>query len=122
MAMQEQSVAAAGFDANDWIAQTWAYDRHNLGDTLVGGRAIFGGDHIKALRSIKARTLVMSGRLDLYNPVEEGIEAATEIPDGRYLLVPSMEGHVAASPSDLVVYQPDVSDFLLRVTDNWKNL
>ena len=30
---QEDAVLRTGFDANDWIAQTWAYDRHNVGDT-----------------------------------------------------------------------------------------
>ena len=33
IAAQEQAAVKSGFDANDWIAQTWAYDRHNVGDT-----------------------------------------------------------------------------------------
>ena len=47
---QEDAVLKSGFDANDWIAQTWAYDRHNVGDTPG-----FGGDHLRALASIKAK-------------------------------------------------------------------
>ena len=126
IAAQEQGAAKSGFDANDWIAQTWAYDRHNVGDTLIDGKAVFAGDHIKALHSIKAKALLMSGELDLYNPVEEGIEAATAIPDGRHVTIPSVQGHVAASagykPADLEFINQTVRDFIAVVTDDWKKL
>jgi len=123
---QETAVAGSGADANDWIAQTWAYDRHNVGDTLVDGKAAFGGDPIKALHSIKAKTLVMSGELDLYNPVEEGIAAAQAIPDGRHLTIPSVQGHVAAAagfkPADVEFINVSVRDFLAQVTKGWKTV
>ena len=116
IAAQEQAAVKSGFDANDWIAQTWAYDRHNVGDTPVDGKLPFGGDHIKALRSVKAKALLMSGQLDLYNPVEEGIEAAAAIPDGRHVTIPSVQGHVAASvgykPADLEFINQTVSAFM----------
>jgi homoserine O-acetyltransferase len=121
---QENAVAKSGFDANDWIAQTWAYDRHNVGDTLVDGKPVFGGDPIRALRTIKAKTLVMSGQLDLYNPVEEGIEAAAAIPDGRHLTIPSVQGHVAASPgfkvADVEFINAAVRGLLRDVTREWE--
>jgi len=126
IAAQEQAAARSGFDANDWIAQTWAYDRHNVGDTLIDGQAVFGGDPIKALHSVKAKALLMSGQLDLYNPVEEGIEAATAIPDGRHVTIPSVQGHVAASagykPADLEFINRTVGTFIAVVTDDWKKL
>jgi homoserine O-acetyltransferase/O-succinyltransferase len=126
IAAQEQAAAKSGFDANDWIAQTWAYDRHNVGDTPIDGKAVFAGDHIKALRSIKAKALLMSGELDLYNPVEEGAEAATAIPDGRHVTIPSVQGHVAASAgykaADLEFINRTVGDFIAVVTDDWKKL
>jgi len=78
MRAQEDAVLKTGFDANDWIAQTWAYDRHNVGQTPG-----FDGDHLKALKSIKARALLMTAPLDLYNPVEEALEAAKYIPEAR---------------------------------------
>ena len=116
IAGQEDAVVKSGFDANDWIAQTWAYDRHNVGDTPAGGKAAFGGDPALALRSVRARTLVMSGMLDLYNPVEEGEEAAAAIPGGRHVTIPSVQGHVAASagfqPADLAFINATVRDFL----------
>jgi homoserine O-acetyltransferase len=109
---QEEAVLKSGADANDWIAQTWAYDRHNVGDT----RPEFGGDPALALHTVKARTLVMSGLLDLYNPVEEGIDAAAAIPNGRHVNIPSVQGHVAASPGfdpkDLAFINATVRDFL----------
>ena len=126
IAAQEQAAVKSGFDANDWIAQTSAYDRHNVGDTPIDGKLPFGGDHIKALRSIRAKALLMSGQLDLYNPVEEGLEAAAAIPDGRHITIPSVQGHVAAStgykPADLEFINQTVSAFIAVVTDHWKKL
>ena len=120
MAAQEEAVARSGFDANDWIAQTWAYDRHNVGDTLVDGKPVFGGDHVRALHSVRAKTLVMSGGLDLYNPVEEGTEAAAAIPDGRHVTIPSVQGHVAAAtgfkPADTEFINATVRGFVADVT------
>lgn len=116
IAAQEDAVAKSGFDANDWIAQTWAYDRHNVGDTVIDGKNPFGTDHLKALRSVKAKALLMTGLLDLYNPVEEAQEAARVIPDGRYVAIPSMQGHVAAAagfrPADVEFINQTVRGFM----------
>jgi len=126
IAGQEDAVVKSGFDANDWIAQTWAYDRHNVGDTLVNGKPVFGGDPIRALHSIKAKALLMSGRLDLYNPVEEGIEAAAAIPDGRHVTIPSVQGHVAAAsgfkPADTEFINATVRGFMADATNGWRTL
>jgi len=63
-AMQVQETALIkAFDANDWIYQTWAYDRHDVGTTPG-----MNGDTVKALRAIKAKTLIMTGTKDLLNP------------------------------------------------------
>ncbi|MGI4801922.1 MAG: hypothetical protein ACRYG8_49400, partial [Janthinobacterium lividum] len=108
------------------IAQTWAYDRHNVGDTLVDGKSIYGGDPVRALRSVKAKALLMSGELDLYNPVEDGVAATAAIPDGRHVTIPSVQGHVAASPgfktADLEFINATVADLLRDVTRNWQTL
>ncbi len=113
---QEDAVVKSGFDANDWIAQTWAYDRHNVGDTLVDGKPVYGGDPIRALHAVTAKALLMSGELDLYNPVEEGIEAAAAIPDGRHVTIPSVQGHVAATagfkPADVEFINAAVRGFM----------
>ena len=123
---QEDAVVKSGFDANDWIAQTWAYDRHNVGDTLVDGKPVFGGDPVRALRTVKAKSLLMSGELDLYNPVEDGIAAAEAIPDGRHVTIPSVQGHVAASsgfkPADLEFINATVAGFMADVTRRWSTV
>ncbi len=123
---QEDAVVKSGFDANDWIAQTWAYDRHNVGDTQVDGKKPFGGDPIRALHSVKAKALLMTGLLDLYNPVEEARDAAAAIPDGRYVAIPSVQGHVAAAagfkPADTTFINTTVRDFLADVTDGGRKL
>lgn len=126
MAAQEEAVIKSGFDANDWIAQTWAYDHHNVGDTLVDGKPVFGGDHVRALKSVKAKALLMTGWLDLYNPVQEAQEAARIIPDGRYVAIPSVQGHVAAAagfrPADIEFINHTVRNFMDDVTDRGRKL
>ena len=123
---QEDGVVKSGFDANDWIAQTWAYDRHNVGDTKIDGQPSFGGDPARALHSVKAKALLMSGELDLYNPVEDGIAASEQIADGRHVTIPSVQGHVAASPgfkpADLEFINATVRSFLGDVTHNWQTV
>jgi homoserine O-acetyltransferase len=85
---------AGGFDAHDFLYQSWAYDDHD-----VGGTRGFDGDWRRALGSIAARTLVMAPPLDLYNPVECAAEAAQAIRDARLVTIPSLEGHQAANVS-----------------------
>jgi homoserine O-acetyltransferase/O-succinyltransferase len=74
---QEASLIKA-FDANDWIYQTWAYERHDIGTTSG-----MNGDLIKALRAIKAKTLILIGTKDLLNPEWEPLDAARYIRDVR---------------------------------------
>jgi len=118
---QEDAVVKTGFDANDWIAQTWAYDRHDIGTTPG-----FDGDHLKALRSIKAKTLILTGgTLDLYNPVEEAQEAAKYIPDARLAAIPSVQGHTAGSAAksaDVGFMNREVRAFLDDVTERGRTL
>jgi homoserine O-acetyltransferase len=118
---QEDAVLATKFDANDWIAQTWAYDRHNVGTTPG-----FNGDHLKALHSIKVKTLIITGgNLDLYNPVEEAQEAARYIPDARLATIPSIQGHTAGSAaksSDVEFMNRVAGEFLDAVTDHGRRL
>ena len=110
MQSQEDAVLKTGFDANDWIAQSWAYDIHNVGTTPG-----FNGDYLKALQSVKAKALLMTAPLDLYNPQEEAIEAAKVIPDARYVQIPSLQGHTAGSAAkaaDVEVMNRTVREFL----------
>ena len=70
---EQENALMKVFDANNFIYQSWAYDRHDLGSTPG-----FGGDTAKALASIKAKTLILTGTKDLLNPDFEPKEAGKE--------------------------------------------
>ena len=81
-------------DAVDWVYQSWAYDEHNLGTTPG-----FSGDYHRALKTIKAKTLILAGTGDLLNPEYEAQEAAQYIADVRYLPINPQRpmGHVSGA-------------------------
>ena len=109
-----------GFDANNWIWQTWAYDRHDVGTTPG-----FNGDTVKALRSIKAKAILMNAPGDLYNPTAEAAEDAKSIPGARYVVIPSLQGHFAASPAkaaDVEFMNRTIIEFLENITEGGKKL
>lgn len=80
-------------DAVDWVYQSWAYDAHDVGTTPG-----FKNDYQAALKSIKAKTLILAGVGDLLNPEPEAIEAARMIPGARFESInpPNVFGHSAA--------------------------
>ena len=107
MESQETALIKA-FDANNWIYQTWAYERHDVGTTPG-----FNGDTPKALASIKAKTLILTGTKDLLNPEFEPIEAGKNISGVKVMTISpgTVTGHAAAGggiPADV--------DFLNRET------
>jgi homoserine O-acetyltransferase len=81
----EDTWLKGGFDANNWIWQTWAYDRHDVGATPG-----FNGDTVKALESIKAKAILMNAPGDLYNPTAEAADDAKHIRDAQYVVIPSL--------------------------------
>jgi len=104
------------FDANDWIYQTWAYDAHDVGATPG-----MNGDYVKALRAIKAKTLILTGQKDLLNPEWEPQEAARYIRDVRVVTIrpEAITGHAAAGglfPADIDFLNVEVGTFLDVVT------
>jgi len=118
---QETNLIKA-FDANDWIYQTWAYDRHDVGTTPG-----MNGDLIKALRAIKAKTLIMTGTKDLLNPEWEPQDAARYIRDVRVTTISpgTVTGHAAAGggfPADVDFLNREVGAFLDLVTQGGKKL
>ncbi len=110
------------FDANDWIYQTWAYEAHDIGKTPG-----MDGDLVKALRSIKAKTFILTGVHDLLNPEWEPLEAAHYIPDVRCLTINpySVTGHFSAgggNPADVEFLNREIGIFLGVVTNRGKRL
>lgn len=77
-------------DANNLITQAVTWKKNNVGNT--GG---FGGDHEKALRSIKARVLYMPSQTDLYFPPQYAEYETAFIPNAKLVSIPSIWGHIA---------------------------
>jgi len=108
----QEDAALNAFDANDYIYQSWAYETHDVGATPG-----IGGDYAKALGSIKAKTLIMTGVKDLLNPEWEALEAARHIRDVRTVSInpDSVTGHMAAGgfrPADIEQIDREVAKFL----------
>lgn len=89
----------------------YGHDAHDVGHTPG-----FGGDTAAALRAIRAPVLLLVPELDLYNPVEDAIEAAAQIPDATLVRVAGHAGHaVAADGSPLVAeVRGAIGSFLVR--------
>ena len=100
------------FDANDWIYQTLAYERHDVGTTPG-----FNGDTAKALAAIKAKTLILTGTKDLLNPEFEPTEMGKNIPNVTMMTISpgTVTGHASAAglmPADVEFLNREVGKFL----------
>jgi homoserine O-acetyltransferase len=109
-------------DANDWIYQSWAYDQHNVGTTPG-----FNGDYHKALKSIKAKVLILAGSGDLLNPEADAQEAANYISDVRYVPINANRpmGHLSgagATAPEIELQNAEIANFLDIVTDRGRKL
>jgi homoserine O-acetyltransferase len=93
----QRGVAELGLDANDYVAQSHAYDAHDVGTTPGRPAGIAA-----ALRAVAAPALIATPTLDLYNPESESEarRAACLLPKSRLVELPSSFGHQAASHAD----------------------
>ena len=87
-------------DPLDWVYQSFAYDAHDVGTTSG-----FGGDTEAALRSIRAATLLLVPQLDLYNPIDDAVEAAGLIANATLVRLGGDAGHAVAADTS-----PQLSD------------
>jgi homoserine O-acetyltransferase len=111
----QEDATLTAFDPNDYIYQSWAYETHDVGTTPG-----MNGDYAKALGSIKAKTLIMTGVKDLLNPEWEAHEAARHIPNVRTVTInpDSVTGHMAAGgfrPADVEQINAEAARFLDEV-------
>jgi homoserine O-acetyltransferase/O-succinyltransferase len=116
MTEQENAMMKA-FDADDWIYQTWAYERHDVGTTPG-----FNGDTAKALASIRAKTLILTGTKDLLNPEFEPKEAGKNIPGVKMMTINpgTVTGHASAGgggAADVEFLNHETAAFLDGVTE-----
>ena len=101
-----------GFDAHDYLYQSWAYEAHDVGTTA--GFA----DTAAALASVRAKALLLAPPLDLFNPAQSARDAAAAIPDARYVEIPSVQGHQAATSTraeDAAFLNRVIGEFLAKV-------
>lgn len=80
----------AGRDANDFLCHNRAWYDHNVGDTPG-----FGGDWRAALRSVRARALVLPSRTDTYFYLKDLVAEAELVPDHRLRVIDTVYGHPA---------------------------
>ena len=100
LAALEERFAAHPPDPFDWLAQTRAYDAHDVNARL--------GD-------IRARCLLAAPSLDLYNPVDDVRETAAAIAHARFVEIASPMGHRAATdtrPEDGAALNAAIAAFL----------
>jgi len=102
-----------GPDPVDWLYQSFAYDAHDVGTTRG-----MGGDTAAALRTIRARTLLLVPELDLYNPVEDAVEAAALIPNATLVRLGGNAGHAVAAETStqLADICSAIGEFMVRLT------
>jgi homoserine O-acetyltransferase len=83
----------AAADANDLLAMLWTWQNAD-----ASANDTFGGDFEGALRSIRARTIVMPCDQDLYFTLEENRREAALIPGAVVRPFHSAFGHCAGAP------------------------
>jgi homoserine O-acetyltransferase/O-succinyltransferase len=110
-----QDTAWHNFDARNWVYQTWAYDAHDIGTTPG-----MHGDYYQALRSIRARTLILAGVGDLLNPEPEALEAARYIKGAQYESIEPRwpSGHFSAAGQtqpEVDVQNQEIRAFLTKI-------
>ncbi len=114
---------------DDYLWRGWEQsyrnrDPHNLLAMLdtwlhcdVSKNATYQGDLDRALASIQAKTLVMPSQTDLYFKPEDCAVEAAQIPNAKYLPIPSIWGHRAGNPhqnpADATFIRNAVRDVLL---------
>ncbi|HEY4111091.1 alpha/beta fold hydrolase [Puia sp.] len=99
-----------GADANDLILQCRTWERHD-----VGGTPGFGGDVVKALKSVRVPFLYMPSETDLYFPLEDARYEAGFMSTVVFKPIPSLWGHTAgaaSNPADAKFLNETIGSFL----------
>jgi homoserine O-acetyltransferase len=97
-------------DPNNLLTMLWTWQKGDIGATPG-----FDGDHVKALKAIKAKTIVLPAQKDLYFPPEDEKYAVSHMSNAELRVIPGVWGHFAgggANPVD-IKYIDDVLKELL---------
>ena len=94
---------ADDWDANDLLAMLTSWQLADISDG-----AKFNGDFEKALRSIRARAILLPCKQDLYFPPEDNEIEARYMPNAELRIYDSPWGHCVGSPGN----EPEFGEFL----------
>jgi homoserine O-acetyltransferase len=86
-------------DPNNLLTMLWTWQNGDIGMTPG-----FDGDHVAALKSIKARTIALPALKDLYFPPEDEEYAVSHMSNAELRVIPGVWGHFAgggANPVDI---------------------
>ncbi|MGB0563935.1 MAG: alpha/beta fold hydrolase [Spirulinaceae cyanobacterium] len=119
---RERLYVGLGYDTlENYLLQSWeaSYRRRDPHDLLamldtwlhcdLGDNPTYQGDYARALRSIRAHTLVMPATTDLYFTPADCQAEAELIPQAEYRPIPSIWGHRAGNP-----YQNPVDETFIQ--------
>ena len=88
------------WDANNLLAKISSWQQSD-----ISAGPIYKGDFIKALNSIKAKTIVISCSHDLYFPPEDNKFEAQHIHDAEVRTYDSIWGHCVANPGNVEKFE-----------------
>ncbi len=80
-------------DANNLITMAWTWQNGDISDN-----ELYRGDFKKALAAITAKAFVMPGATDLYFPPADSEFEVQNMPNAKFVPVPSIWGHFAGGP------------------------
>lgn len=84
-----------GRDAGNLVAMIRTWQSCDVSDN-----DLYEGDYERAMRAIRARTVLMPGRTDLYFPPEDSAAEAALLADAKVAVIPSDWGHYAGAGKD----------------------
>ena len=79
-------------ETNNLLAMLWTWQNGNVGATPSRG---FNGDQVAALKTIKAKMIVLPALKDLYFPPEDEEFAVSHFPNAELRVIPDVYAHFA---------------------------
>lgn len=94
-----------GWDANNLLAKIWTWQHADISDN-----GLHRGDFKRALRSIRARAIVMPCSTDLYFVPEDNAAEVQAMPRAELRVFASPWGHAVGSPGRVPEFQRALDD------------
>ncbi|MGH2948089.1 MAG: alpha/beta fold hydrolase [Solirubrobacteraceae bacterium] len=84
-------------DPNNLLTMLWTWQNGDIGATPG-----FDGDHVTALKAIKAKTIALPAQKDLYFPPEDEEYAVSHMSNAELRVIPGVWGHFAGGGANAV--------------------